>query len=314
MIHCVNLNATLDHLFVLPRLGLGDVNRAVATLTYPGGKGNNVARTVAVLGGKARLHAFCSRVEKAASLAFYRERGVDARLTAVPGRSRPCFIILDAEKNEETVINSPNQLELKDSHVDVLGQGLMKAVKAGDIVSFSGSLPEGIKDDTFRQLITAVQAKGGIALLDSYGPGLRHGVEAAPFLVKPNAEELGSTFNAAVRTREQVIKAARALLRKGVRCVVVTLGGRGAVVCTQREILYISPLPTPRGLRSPVGCGDAFLGGLAWGLERGLDLQESLRWATAAAWANLNQPGAVFFDAGLVKAQVKQVKISHLGT
>jgi 1-phosphofructokinase family hexose kinase len=312
MIHCVNLNATLDHLFVLPSLKMGDVNRAVATLTYPGGKGNNAARAVATLGGKARLHAFSGAAERKLSTAFYRERGVNATLTPVPGHNRPCLVLLDAERNEETVINSPSQLQLNDGHVDVLGQGLMKAVKAGDIVTFSGSLPEGLKADTYRQLITAVQAKGGVALLDSYGPGLKQGVEAAPFLVKPNADELGSTFNVPVRTRDQVIKAAKSVLRKGVRCVAVTLGDRGAVVCTQREILYITPLPTPRGLLSPVGCGDAFLGGLAWGLDQGLELWDCLRWATATAWANLSNPGAIFFDAKLVRAQVTLVKISRL--
>lgn len=312
MIHCVNLNATLDHLFVLPSLKLGDVNRAVATLSYPGGKGNNAARAVAALGGKARLHAFCGAAEKAASAAFYKERGVTPALTAVPGQNRPCLVLLDAEKNEETVINSPSQLTLNDGFVDSLGRGLLRSAKVGDIVTFSGSLPEGLKADTFKQLILAVQAKGAVALLDSYGPGLKLGVEAAPFLVKPNADELGSTFGVPVKTRDQVIKAAQALLRKGVRCVAVTLGDRGAVVCTQRETLYVAPLPTPRGLRSPVGCGDAFLGGLAWGLESGQELKETLRWATATAWANLSSPGAIFFDAKLVKAQIKLVKISRL--
>jgi 1-phosphofructokinase family hexose kinase len=312
MIHCVNLNATLDHLFVLPSLKLGDVNKAVATLSYPGGKGNNAARTVAALKGKARLHAFTGEGEKATSTSFYKERGVLPNLTSVPGFNRPCLVLLDAEKNEETVINSPSQLQLKDSHVDTLGRGLLKAVKAGDIVTFSGSLPEGIKPDTYRQLILAVQTKGGVALLDSYGPGLKQGVEAAPFLVKPNADELGSTFGVPTKTRDQVIKASRSLLRKGVRVVAVTLGDRGAVVCTAREVLYITPLPTPRGLLSPVGCGDAFLGALAWALDGGKDLKDCLRWATAAAWANLSNPGAIFFDAKLVKAQVGLVKVSRL--
>jgi 1-phosphofructokinase family hexose kinase len=312
VIHCVNLNATLDHLFVLPSLKMGDVNRAVATLTYPGGKGNNAARTVAALKGKARLHAFSGEGEKATSTAFYKERGVQASLTAVPGFNRPCLVILDAEHNQETVINSPSQLKLNDKFVDTLGRGLLKAVKPGDIVTFSGSLPEGLKPDTYRQLILAVQAKGGVALLDSYGPGLLHGAEAAPFLVKPNAEELGSTFGVATKTRDQVIKASRELLRKGVRCVAVTLGDRGAVVCTARETLYVTPLPTPRGLLSPVGCGDAFLGAMAWALHGGKELKDCLRWATAAAWANLSNPGAIFFDAKLVKAQVGLVKVSRL--
>ena len=314
MIHCVNLNATLDHLFVVPEVTWGGVTKAVAVLTYPGGKGNNAARAVTTLGGKARVYAFSGAKERAASARFYRERGVDARLTAVPGSNRPCLVILDAAKNQETVINSPSQLKLGPSAIAKLKAGLMRAIQPGDIVTFSGSLPEGLKPDTYKTMIRDVQARGAVALLDSSGPGLSLGVEAAPLIVKPNADELGEAFGVPVKTREQVLKACQQLLRKGVRCVVVTLGDRGALAVTQRETLYVNPLPTPRGLLSPVGCGDAFFGALALGLERSLALPACLQWATAAAWANLGSPGAIFFDAKLVKAQVKLVKVSRLAS
>jgi len=312
MIHCVNLNATLDHVFVLPSLRWGGVNKAVATLSYPGGKGNNTARAVALLGGKARLHAFCSAEARAGNTRFFKGQKVDARLTAVPGANRPCLVILDGGRNEETVINSPSQLKLGPAVLARLKAGLLKGFAVGDIVTFSGSVPEGLREDAFAGLVRAVRDRGGVALLDSSGPGLRLAVEAAPFLVKPNAEELGEAFGVPTTNRDQVIRAGKALLRKGVRCVVVTLGDRGAVCVTPREVLYAAPLPTPRGLRSPVGCGDAFFGGLARGLDRGQDLAACLRLATAAAWANLAVPGAVFFDPKLVKAQVPLVKISRL--
>lgn len=312
MIHCVNLNATLDHLFVLGDLRWGGVNRAVATLTYPGGKGNNAARAVAALGGRARLHAFTSATESSAAKSFFKGRKVETRFTVVPGRYRPCLILLDGERNSETVINSPSLLKVGAASLSRLKQGLLRGLKAGDIVTFSGALPEGLRDDTYCQLIKAVSLAGGVALLDSHGPGLAKGVDAAPFLVKPNAEELGAALGVPTGTREQVIKAARSLLRKGVRCVVVTLADRGAVCVTHREVLFAAPLPTPRGLLSPVGCGDAFFGALALGLERGKDLGDCLRMGTAAAWANLGVPGAVFFDAKLVKAQQSLVKVSRL--
>ena len=312
MIHCVNLNATMDTLLVLPDLKLGEVNKAVASLTYPGGKGNNAARAIATMGLKPTLFAFSGAKEKASSDRFYKEQGVNPRLLAVPGHNRPCLVILDGGRNQETVLNSPSQLQLKQTHANKILASLLRAVKPGDIVTLSGSLPEGLRDDTYMHFIRAIQHKGGVCLLDSYGPGLAQGVEAAPFLVKPNAEELGSSFGVPVKTREQVLKAAHMLIRKGVRGVVVTLGASGAVAVTHRETLYVAPSPTPRGLLSPVGCGDSFMGGLAWGLHSGKPLAECLRWATAAAWANLSTPGAVFFAKKLVKAQVGLVKVSKV--
>jgi 1-phosphofructokinase/tagatose 6-phosphate kinase len=312
MIHFVNLNATWDTVLLLDALKLGGVNRALRSFSYPGGKGNNAARTVAKLGGRARLHAFCGESDKDRAAKFYRASKIEASLCAVEGRNRPCVITLDARKDEETVINSPSQIKIRASDLERLKRGLLASIKPGDIVGFSGSLPEGLKEDTYKKLIAAVQAKGGITLLDGYGPALKYGVEAVPLVVKPNADELGSSFGWRVRTREDILSAAARLLRKGIRAVVVTLGPRGAVVRTQMEALYIAPLPQTRGWHSPVGCGDAFFGALALSLERNLDFHEGLRLATAAAWANLQAPGAIFFDPRLVKAQKKLVKISRI--
>ncbi len=312
MIHCVNLNATQDLLFLLPGLRLGQVNRAAALLQYPGGKGNNCARAVALLGHKPSLHAFIGASERSKASAFFKKQGVAPRLQVVPGTDRPCLVLMNADKDEETVINSPSRLKLGPGALESLVLGLLRAIKPGDLVTLSGGLPEGLKPDTFKKIIARVQARGAVALLDSYGPGLKEGVEAAPFLVKPNVEELGQTFAWRVNTRDQILDAARKLLRKGPRCVVVTLGARGAIACTQRESLFAHPLPLTRGFHSPVGCGDAFLGGLTWALHKGEDLATCLRWGTASAWANLQTPGAVFYAKGVVQAQCPRVRISRL--
>ena len=94
-------------------------------------------------------------------------------------------------------------------------------------------------------MIKAVQSAGAVAMLDAYGPALKFGIEAAPFLVKPNAEELGETFGWKVSTREEILKAADKLLKFGSRVVVVTLGARGAIVRTHREALLSLPCPKP---------------------------------------------------------------------
>lgn len=312
MTHFVNLNATWDTVLLMESLKMGAVNRAAAALSYPGGKGNNAARTVALLGGKPKLFAFCGDADKARSRDFYRKAKVDAHLHAVQGRNRPCVITLNADKDQETVINSPSQLVFKKNDLALLRRELVKNVNPGDLVAFSGSIAEGLKPETYRDMIREVQAKGGIAMLDGHGPALKLGVDAAPLIVKPNAEELGSSFGWRVNTRADILAGADRILRKGVRAVVVTLGARGAIVKTAREALYVAPLPRPRGWHSPVGCGDAFFGALAWGLEKNLDYRDCLRWATAAAWANLQMPGAIFFDPRLVKAQVALVRISKL--
>jgi fructose-1-phosphate kinase PfkB-like protein len=59
-------------------------------------------------------------------------------------------------------------------------------------------------------------------------------------------------------------------------------------------------LPAPLDGAYPVGSGDAFLAGLAIGLERGEDLVAAARRGAAAATANAMQPGAGRLDALVV--------------
>ena len=312
MIHFVNLNATWDTILLLDSLKLGGVNRAKASGNYPGGKGNNAARTVALLGGKAHLVAFCGKVDLPAAKGFYQKHKVQVDLIPVEGRNRPCVITLDADKDQETVINTPSLLKFTPKDLAKVRAILLKTIKPGELVCFSGSIPEGLKPNTYQTLISDVQRHGGVALLDAYGDALKFGVEAAPFIVKPNADELSEAFGVKAGTREQVLSAASKLLRHGVRAVVVTMGARGAIVVSAKEALFVSPLPQTRGWHSPVGCGDAFFGSLAWAMDKGLDFKDCLRWATAAAWANLHTPGAIFFDKRLAKAQVGQVRVSKI--
>lgn len=315
MIHCVNLNATSDYLFLCQELELGGVNKAAAVLSYPGGKGNNAARAVALLSGgklKPGLFAFSGAKERPASSRFFRGQGVRPELVAVPGENRPCLVLMDGGRDQETVVNSPSKLKLGTQHLARLSRALLKAVRPGDVVTFSGSIPDGFRPDAYKRLIAQVQAKGGVALLDAYGPALARGVEAAPFLVKPNEAELGESFGVSVSSRAKLLRQARALLKLGIRVVVVTLAERGAVAVTRQEALYAQPLPRPRGLTSPVGCGDAFLAGLAWSLHQGKNLADCLRLATASAWANLTTPGAIFFARKLALSQVAHVKVSRI--
>ena len=54
------------------------------------------------------------------------------------------------------------------------------------------------------------------------------------------------------------------------------------------------------------------LEGLARSLDKGFALNECLKWATAAAWANLHSPGAAFVKKALVSQLCTRVKVSRV--
>jgi ribokinase len=77
----------------------------------------------------------------------------------------------------------------------------------------------------------------------------------------------------------------------GLRCaVVVTLGGRGAMVCEDGQVT-VCPAP-PVTVVDTTGAGDCFVGALADALARGRSLPEALHWAVAAASLSTQSLGA----------------------
>ena len=113
-------------------------------------------------------------------------------------------------------------------------------------------------------------------------------VAAATFLV-PNQTELSILTGMPADTATQAEAAARTLLARGVRTVVVTLGSEGALLVRDGEALHVPPVPV-----EPVdttGAGDAFIGAFAEGFVEHGDVPRALRWAAAYAADSITRPG-----------------------
>ncbi len=85
-------------------------------------------------------------------------------------------------------------------------------------------------------------------------------------------------------------EAGRALLKKGCRQVVVTLGARGALL-VRPDGTRRFPAPKVKPVDT-VGAGDCFTGWLAAGLAAGQPIEETLRQAVVAAAFSVTRPGA----------------------
>jgi len=90
----------------------------------------------------------------------------------------------------------------------------------------------------------------------------------------PNETELAILTGMPVGTGAEIEAAAKSLLAKGVEAVVVTLGGRGALLATGAGVKQIPPVKV-----TPVdttGAGDAFVGSFACFHAAGMDLEAAL--------------------------------------
>ena len=107
----------------------------------------------------------------------------------------------------------------------------------------------------------------------------------------PNETELNTLTGMAADTEEEIEKAAGSLLAKGVKNVLVTIGARGAMLCNAQgskiypTFTHLKPVDT-------TAAGDTFNGGLAVGLAEGMELEQAIRFANAAAAISITRNGA----------------------
>jgi ribokinase len=108
--------------------------------------------------------------------------------------------------------------------------------------------------------------------------------------ITPNESEAAALTGVPVADRAGAERAADALLARGVRNVIITLGAEGVLIRNSRLTMHV-PAVNAGAVVETTGAGDAFNGGFAVGLSEGLDIVEAARFACAAAGISVTRVG-----------------------
>lgn len=109
-------------------------------------------------------------------------------------------------------------------------------------------------------------------------------------VLTPNETELGIATGLPVTDEVSVLQAAQRLITMGTPQVVVTLGAKGALVCTAQGHEWVPARKVP--VTDTTAAGDVFNGALAVALAEGLGLLEATRFATVASSVAVTRAGA----------------------
>ncbi|MBI3087420.1 MAG: 1-phosphofructokinase [Candidatus Omnitrophica bacterium] len=290
MIVTVTLNPSLDEWVALPRLRLGELNRAARTLRYAGGKGVNVSRVVHELRGRALAVALAGGHDGVILGELLREQGIAYRFITVPGSTRNNYQIQTTAPRTLTQINCPGPRVSLRTAGRVL-RVLRTLRSLASCVVFSGSLPPGLPAGTYRRLIDRCRARRLPTVLDSSGAALRAGLAARPWLVKPNRSEAEELLGRRLRTIKDASAAAAHLTRRGPVHILISLGVEGAVLAsrTHPSVLWAQAPRVRTG--SAVGAGDSLVAGFMVGWSRTRSLHQALRLGVACGTAAAMTPG-----------------------
>lgn len=263
----VSLNPAVDAEWRVPSVVPEEKNELTSERRWPGGKGINVARWLQWQGASAHLVlplGGATGQELAAGLAAER-----LPFTGVPiAQSSRVNVVVTPEAGPQLRFN-PTWPVVSTSEVRRLTTAVGRACVGRDIVVFSGSLVRGAPVDTYARLLRRARQAGLTTVLDCDGEAFRLGVEAAPFLVKPNEVELAAWARRSLPTEAAFAAAARELSRATGGWVLASHGAKGAWLVNVTLDAEIRSKACPvRVVRNTVGAGDALLAGAVATLAR----------------------------------------------
>jgi tagatose 6-phosphate kinase len=291
MITTVTLNAAIDKTYYVDRFELGKVNRVPKVLAVPGGKGINVARVLTQLGAQVTATGFVGGKNGEFIAEQLDKQGIPNDFVKVEGESRLCLNIIDAERRS-TELLEPGAA-IPEAALQQMLDKIRSLAGKSSLIAMSGSLPAGVPDDYYAELIRAARAVGCRVLLDTSKSPLLKGIEAVPYFIKPNEDEVKALLDPSDQQAD-LHRQILALNERGIAYVIVTLGAEGSIAGVEGK-LYRIRAPKVEAVNT-VGCGDSFVAGMAFALERGDDAESALRLATAAGTAN-----ALTLEAGNVR-------------
>ncbi len=309
MIYTVTLNPALDKTVTVPGLTVDEVNRIVEAREDPGGKGINVSKVIAKLGGKSCALALLGGTVGEKIKGMLERDGIDVWAFEVQGETRTNLKVVDPKLDTHTDINEPGP-EITIATLDDMLEALVASISRGDIVVLSGSLPKGAPVATYAAWTRACAEAGAKVFLDADGSALSHGLGARPYLAKPNDAELSRLCGHELNDVDDIAEEALRIVNGGVGRVVVSMGGAGAVIADESHVLLARSPKVPVG--STVGAGDSVVAALAYAEEQGMGLADAARLAMATGAANVMQSGTQAAERAQVDALLDRVSIESL--
>ncbi len=267
-----------------PRMGETILGNSFAL--GPGGKGSNQAAAIGRLGGEVSLitrlgdDAFADLAEKTWNWA-----GVtSAAVRHADSYTGAAYIFIEEETGNNAIIVCPgaaseigvedidkNEALISSASVFItqLEQPIPAAKRALDIAMAAG--------------VTTILNPAPAAPLDDE-------VFALCDYVTPNETEAEELTGMPVATVDEARQAADALLARGASNAVITLGEQGALLHNS-TISELVPAFDAGPVVETTGAGDAFNGGFAVGLARGLPPLDAVRLGCATAGISVTRPG-----------------------
>lgn len=200
MIYTLTLNPAIDLFIDMNELLPKKVNRSNYDDYQENGKGVNVSRILDRMGIESVAMGFIAGFTGNFIKNKLEESGIKTDFIQVDGITR-VNVFLNAQE-EFKIVNKGPEIP-KEKTMEMLSQ--LKKLKNGDYLFVCGSLPRGIQDDIYEDIIKICKENGVKLILDTSSKKITEYLKYGLYLMKPNDEELADFFQISHKLSEEEI-------------------------------------------------------------------------------------------------------------
>ncbi|VFP82029.1 1-phosphofructokinase [Candidatus Erwinia haradaeae] len=288
----ITFNPAYDLIGYTNKIHYGAMNSLTTTGLHAAGKGINVAKILKYLDIDITVGGFLGKENKDGFQKLFTTMNFYNYFKLVEGRTRVNVKVTE-QNGALTEFNFSGFTVTKQAWETFSNDSLIW-LKKFDILCISGSLPKGIRLSSFTQWMKKLNECCPFIIFDSSQETLVAGLEARPWLIKPNHHELETLVGKKLPTIEDIVTSARSIQKKGITNVVVSLGSQGAIWVTASEEWMAKP-PSCHVV-STIGAGDAMVGGMIYGLCMNHSSEHTFRLATALSALTVSQGSVEISD------------------
>lgn len=251
----------------------------------PGGKGANQAVAAQRLGGNV---AFVCKVGNDifgdTSIKGYEKEGIDTSHILRSDKASGTALIMVDDKGENCIAVAPGangDITVEDIN------GISEVIKSADYLILQLEIP-------IPAVLRAAQIahEAGVYVILNPAPACKLPEEIFQYisLITPNQTESALMTGVDVKDEESRNAAIASFNKMGVKDVVVTLGSKGSLVCTEGTQTFVPALKVEAV--DATAAGDTFCGALCVALSEGASLVEAAGFATKASALTVQKMGA----------------------
>ncbi|MEI5889149.1 tagatose-6-phosphate kinase [Bacillus cereus] len=310
MILSVTMNPSVDISYSIHELKLDVVNRVETVHKTAGGKGLNVARVIAQMEEVVLATGVLGGTIGEYIIQELNRGNIPNDFLKIKKESRNCIAILHEGMQTEILESGPT---LSKEEGATFLEKFECLLTTASLMTISGSLPKGLPNNFYYQMLELCNINGIPVIMDSSGESLENALvhKEKPFAIKPNAAELSQLLG--INMGVGIVDLKQALhheLFTGIEWIIVSMGGEGAFV-KHGEDYYRVTIPKIEVV-NPVGSGDATVAGLAVALHQNQTVETVLKTAMTTGMLNTMEAETGYINVNKFKQYFDLVNVEKI--